>query len=83
MEESDNEFNYFACSGDYVICINNKDVFLTIGKRYLVTSDVLDFEDTIYINDDRGRESFFTVNKFITLVEWRDKQIDKICEING
>jgi len=79
--------------GDIVICIDNKsngssyimkDVPLTIGKSYKVLNEshymITDgFYNTISIVDDSlVGHCDYRLERFITLQQWRDKQLNKI-----
>jgi hypothetical protein len=72
------------------VCINRSDVnkdLLTEGKVYEITKDVsicpvtdVDLSLTSFIGDD-GRSYLIdldNINEFITLEEWREKQLDKL-----
>jgi hypothetical protein len=63
-----------------VVCINAKvgKPYLTYGKVY----DHIDYDEGITsfidIIDDTGRESGYRNDYFITLEEWREKQLNEI-----
>ena len=66
------------------VCVNCKitgsDQYQTIGKIYDVTVEVLYGEETAYFTGDDGTEYLFFIadEDFITLEEWREKQLNKI-----
>lgn len=74
-----------------VICINNKNLYLTLNKLYYAkyiheqrswdwrNAPILEWHFFELI-DDKGIKGKFNTNNFITLAEWRDKQIESILE---
>jgi hypothetical protein len=76
--------------GDTVLCDNkllhntDTDIYcssdgLTIGKRYEVLATT-PFSKTIIISNDYGNRYFYSKMNFLTLDEYRDKQIKKLLK---
>ena len=66
------------------VCINRSDVnkdLLTVGKVYeIITETSFGLSHTSFIADN-GRSYLIdldNINEFITLEEWREKQLDKL-----
>jgi hypothetical protein len=66
------------------VCINYSDVnkdLLTVGKVYeIITETSFGLSHTSFIADN-GRSYLIdldNINEFITLEEWREKQLDKL-----
>jgi hypothetical protein len=66
------------------VCINHSDVnkdLLTVGKVYeIITETSFGLSHTSFIADN-GRSYLIdldNINEFITLEEWREKQLDKL-----
>lgn len=66
------------------VCVASKDwgseVYQTIGKTYDVTVEVFHGEETYSFVGDDGKEYllFLSDDDFITLEEWRERQINKL-----
>ena len=69
-----------------VVCIDNTNqVFLTKGKVYETDlGSVFSYDDYYRIRDDSGSkvDINYLKTRFMTLAEWRDKQIDSILYDN-
>ncbi len=60
----------------YIVCINNEDlIYLTVYKKYFAIVYHYDF---YYIKNDIGRYNFYKPDRFITLDEYREKQLDNL-----
>jgi hypothetical protein len=83
--------NYYQTNGSPIpitkskwICVNCKvpgsDKYQTLGKTYDVTVEVLYGEETASFIGDDGQEYLFFGGDgdFITLEEWRERQLNKI-----
>lgn len=66
--------------GDQVICIDASDTNgLTMGKFYTIVLKDHSYKDTnIFIKNDRGRNDYFRNNRFISVIEHRNKTINEI-----
>ena len=77
--------------GDIVVCVNKDKlskneysfiVEITIGKQYKVLpyppTNVWKDKPWIIIKDDLGNEQSLMKSQFITIVEWRQQQLDKL-----
>ncbi len=71
-------------AGDILICIDdhNKSAYITKGNQYIVNNkyEGENSFNTIPILDDNNNFSFYKRNMFITLSEYREKQLDKILD---
>ena len=75
--------------GETVICINNENKYmtenLTLNKKYIIlnilssgtTGRKYDY-DVISVHDDIGQVIYFESIKFLTLNEYRDRQLGKL-----
>ena len=74
-----------ANKGDKIVCVLKGCCrFITIGEIY----EILDVDDygrvhidgvKLYsVRNDIGRVEYYSMDKFISLSEWREKQINKI-----
>lgn len=64
-----------------VICIKSNNSNLEVGKTYLQTNNRLDARSTVFIqNLDGGYLGFYPKEYFMTLEEWREKQINEILK---
>ena len=53
---------------------------LTIGKFYEAQSIKRGMGFYVWIIDDKGQESGYDMDIFMSVAEWRDKQIDSILQ---
>lgn len=64
--------------GDYIICINsNEGPNLTFGKKY----QIIEIKKELFwctVTNDINEIQYFILSRFITIDEWRDKQLNKI-----
>jgi len=77
---------------DMVICIDNTSkgminetinpVALTINKAYKVLNDPEPYKDKemqiVYIINDEGQKASYRAERFVTLQEWRQKQLERL-----
>lgn len=71
-----------------VVCINNDNTYkwqnplpITIGKKYQHIKNFFSFEELYYtIIDDDGEEHNYYKEKFLTLEEFRERQIGNLVE---
>jgi hypothetical protein len=67
-----------------VICIDNEGVEtgLTLYKKYEIeesfTQDKIDLLKGFLVTNDIGSMGFYATNRFISIEEWRDKQLNKV-----
>jgi hypothetical protein len=80
---------------DMVICIDNtakgminetiNPVALNIDRFYKVLNDPEPYKDKemqiVYIINDEGQKASYRVERFLTLQEWRQKQLERL--LNG
>jgi hypothetical protein len=80
---------------DMVICIDNtakgminetiNPVALTLDRFYKVLNDPEPNKDKekqiVYIINDEGQKASYRVERFLTLQEWRQKQLERL--LNG
>jgi hypothetical protein len=64
--------------GDYIICIDPKEgPNLTFGKKY----KIIEINEKLFwctITNDINETQYYILIRFITLDEWREKQLNKI-----
>jgi hypothetical protein len=66
-----------------IVCIDNKNqsnLGLTIGKIYDCSLEQWKNGGDLELTTDNGIEFYLWRERFITLAEWREQQIDKILE---
>lgn len=77
----------FYNKGDHLVCITKNMPSFTYGKKYEILSETVKYPTLIDIMNDNGQRSlpslYYTdkgVKKyyFITINEWRQKQLEKI-----
>ena len=62
-----------------VLCINSTyQPNLTNGNFYEVIKECSPWEGIYLIKDNSGRETIYHSDRFITLSEYREQQLDKI-----
>jgi hypothetical protein len=72
----------------WVVCINNgkcrgatsKSVSLTIGKKYLVSYVTNGSQRQFRLKNDIGNYCYYSPNRFISLVEYREDKIEKLIK---
>jgi hypothetical protein len=72
----------------WVVCINNgkcrgatsKSVTLTIGKKYWVSYVTNSLQREYKLENDIGNECYYSPNRFISLVEYRENKIEKLIK---
>lgn len=65
--------------GDSVVCIDDLYYELTIDKVYIVLEKYKD-DNTIWVINDKGRESYYHYSLFISVMEKRNEVIDEILK---
>ena len=63
-----------------VICINNENVKLTIGKSYDVISiiDIIDSSIQYLLKNDEGATNYYKSERFIDLVKFREDKLKNL-----
>ncbi len=72
----------------WVVCINNgkcrgatsKSVTLTIGKKYWVSYVTNSLQREYKLENDIGNECYYSPNRFISLLEYRENKIEKLIK---
>ena len=65
--------------GETIMCINDEGLdCITCGKVYYRLSEGKDWKSGLFIENDWGVRAFYFRNRFITLDEYRESQIDKL-----
>lgn len=75
--------------GDNVICINIEEItklvsvsYLTLGNPYKIIDIRTKNSIPLYylIRDDRNNLSYYDINCFVSIQEYREQQIDKVLK---
>lgn len=72
--------------GDKIVCIKTNAVIvnsktpvsLTLNKVYTIVESPLPIHDTVFLINDDNEEGEYWKERFITLQQWREQQLNEI-----
>ena len=80
---TDNVELEYEPKGTKLICVNDLGYdqrLITYGKQYVLDENFTSNEFTCIVINNENNRATLNRHRFITLEQWREQQIDKICQ---